>query len=91
MLGRPLIEDLVAGDTGNLAPVVVVTDNGPCYKASRFAAGRFASYIRSWPELEHIRSRHRSHPPPVAREQRDSSLDTGQLPLEGWFGDGERT
>lgn len=55
VLGHPLIEDLVDRDTGNLAPVVVVTDNGPCYKA-----GRFAAYIRSRPEFEHVRTRHRS-------------------------------
>jgi putative transposase len=32
-----------------------VTDNGPCYKAAAF--GR---YIRSRPEFEHVRTRHRS-------------------------------
>jgi len=30
-------------------------DNGPCYKA-----GAFASYIKSRPEFEHVRTRHRS-------------------------------
>lgn len=55
MLGHPLIADLVDRDTGELEPVVVVTDNGPCYKA-----GAFARYIRSRPEFEHVRTRHRS-------------------------------
>lgn len=55
VLGHPLIEDLVDRDTGILTPVVVVTDNGPCYKA-----GSFARYIRSRPEFEHVRTRHRS-------------------------------
>jgi putative transposase len=55
VLGHPLIEDLVDRDSGELSPVVIVTDNGPCYKA-----GRFASYIRSRPEFEHVRTRHRS-------------------------------
>ncbi len=55
VLGHPLISDLVDRETGELEPVVVVTDNGPCYKA-----GRFASYIRSRPEFEHVRTRHRS-------------------------------
>ena len=32
-----------------------MTDNGPCYKA-----GAFARYIRSRPEFEHVRTRHRS-------------------------------
>ncbi len=53
LLGHPLIEDLVDRQTGELTPVVVVTDNGPCYKA-----GKFARYIRSRPEFEHVRTRH---------------------------------
>ena len=36
-------------------PIRVVTDNGPCYKAAAFAR-----YIRSRPEFEHVRTRHRS-------------------------------
>lgn len=55
VLGHPLIEDLLDRDSGELSPVVVVTDNGPCYKA-----GAFARYIRSRPEFEHVRTRHRS-------------------------------
>jgi putative transposase len=55
LLGRPLIADLVDRQTGELEPIKVVTDNGPCYKA-----GAFASYIRSRPEFEHVRTRHRS-------------------------------
>lgn len=55
VLGVPLIQDLVDRDTGELEPVVVVTDNGPCYKAAAFAR-----YIRSRPEFEHVRTRHKS-------------------------------
>ena len=55
LLGQPLIADLVDRDTGELSPIRVVTDNGPCYKA-----GAFARYIRSRPEFEHVRTRHRS-------------------------------
>jgi putative transposase len=55
LLGAPLIADLVDRDTGELHPIRVVTDNGPCYKA-----GAFARYIRSRPEFEHVRTRHRS-------------------------------
>jgi putative transposase len=55
VLGRPLIADLVDRDTGEISPIRVVTDNGPCYKA-----GAFARYIRSRPEFEHVRTRHRS-------------------------------
>jgi putative transposase len=55
VLGHPLIEDLLDRESGELTPVVVVTDNGSCYKA-----GSFARYIRSRPEFEHVRTRHRS-------------------------------
>jgi len=55
VLGAPLIADLVDRQTGELEPIRVVTDNGPCYKA-----GAFARYIRSRPEFEHVRTRHRS-------------------------------
>ena len=55
VLGRPLIADLVDRGTGELEPIRVVTDNGPCYKARAFQ-----SYIRSRPEFEHVRTRHRS-------------------------------
>ena len=55
VLGHPLIEDLVDRQSGELTPIVVVTDNGPCYKA-----GAFARYIRSRPEFEHVRTRYRS-------------------------------
>jgi putative transposase len=55
VLGAPLISDLVDRDTGELEPIRVVTDNGPCYKAAAFAR-----YIASRPEFEHVRTRHRS-------------------------------
>jgi putative transposase len=55
VLGAPLIADLVDRATGELEPIRVVTDNGPCYKA-----GAFARYIRSRPAFEHVRTRHRS-------------------------------
>jgi putative transposase len=55
VLGKPLIQDLVDRDTGELAPIRVVTDNGPCCKA-----GAFARYIRALPEFEYVRTRHRS-------------------------------
>jgi putative transposase len=55
VLGRPLIADLVDRATGELEPIRVVTDNGPCYKAAAFAR-----YIRSRPEFEHVRTRHRA-------------------------------
>lgn len=55
VLGAPLIADLVDRQTGELTPIKIVTDNGPCYKAAAFAR-----YIASRPEFEHVRTRHRS-------------------------------
>jgi hypothetical protein len=43
-LGYPLIQDLVDTESGELRPVTVVTDNGPCYRARGFRA-----YIASRP------------------------------------------
>jgi hypothetical protein len=37
LLGASLISDLIDRDSGELRPIVVVTDNGPCYKAGAFA------------------------------------------------------
>ena len=55
LLGVSLLEDCTCPDTGALTPVIVVSDNGPCYRASGFAR-----YIASRPELSHVRTRHRS-------------------------------
>ena len=53
LLGRTLLEDCTDPDSGEVTPVIVVTDNGAAYKSldfARFIAGR--------PELEHVRTRH---------------------------------
>ena len=55
LLGRPLEEALVDEQTGELRPIALVTDNGPCFKAARFAA-----FIAKRPELIHIRTRRKS-------------------------------
>lgn len=55
LLGRPLIEDLTDPDTGEIIQVIVVTDNGPCFK-SRI----FERFIDSRPELTHVRTRRKS-------------------------------
>jgi putative transposase len=55
LLGVPLLDDCTCPDTGELTPVIVVSDNGPCYRAVGFAR-----YIASRPELQHVRTRHRS-------------------------------
>ena len=54
LLGRPLIEDLIDPD-GTIHPIYLVTDNGPCFKADKFAR-----FIDSRPELTHIRTRKKS-------------------------------
>lgn len=55
LLGRPLLDDLTDAATGEVTPVFLVTDNGPCFKSAGFAG-----YIDSRPELRHIRTRRRS-------------------------------
>ncbi len=55
LLGVPLLEDCTCPETGELTPGIVVSDNGPCYRAVGFAR-----YIASRPELSHVRTRHRS-------------------------------
>lgn len=53
LLGHTLLQDCTDPDTGEIEPVVIVTDNGPAYKSTdflRFIAGR--------PELAHVRTRH---------------------------------
>lgn len=53
VLGRPLLEDCIDPGTGELTPVIVVSDNGPAYKSSSFLR-----FIMSRPELDHVRTRH---------------------------------
>jgi transposase InsO family protein len=55
LLGRPLIDDITCNVTGVITPVILVSDNGPCYKS-----GRFARYIASRPELTHVRTRRKT-------------------------------
>jgi transposase InsO family protein len=53
LLGRPLLEDCVDPETGELFLLTIVTDNGPAYKSTDFLR-----FIRSHPELAHVRTRH---------------------------------
>ena len=55
LLGRPLIEDCVDPATGEIVPLVVVTDNGPDMK-SVAAARWFAARAH----VAHVRTRHRA-------------------------------
>jgi len=55
LLGRTLAEDCVDPATGELVPLIVVTDNGSCFRAAEFAR-----HFRARPELRHVRTRVRS-------------------------------
>jgi putative transposase len=55
LLGRSLLEDCTDAETGEITPLIVVTDNDPCYRAAAFAR-----HIASRPELAHVRTCHRS-------------------------------
>jgi putative transposase len=53
LLGCALVEDCTDRATGEIHPVTIVSDNGPAYKSTDFLR-----FIRSRPELAHIRTRH---------------------------------
>jgi putative transposase len=55
--------------TGEIRPIALVTDNGPCFKSVRFAA-----YIERRPELIHIRTRRKSPNQNGVRERAFGSL-----------------
>ena len=55
LLGRPLIEDLADPQTGEIVPIIVVSDNGACYRAAGFAR-----HIATRPEFRHVRTRYRA-------------------------------
>jgi transposase InsO family protein len=55
LIGTPLIEDCVDVVSGEMTPVVIVTDNGPAMKSTAVAR-----WFASRPELTHVRTRHRS-------------------------------
>jgi transposase InsO family protein len=52
-LGHSLLEDCTDAETGEVTPVIVVSDNGPCYKSVEFFR-----FIDSHPALKHVRTRH---------------------------------
>lgn len=55
LLGCPLKDDLIDPETGEVAAITIVTDNGPAYKSDRFQR-----FTMSRPELRHVRTKHRS-------------------------------
>lgn len=55
MLGFPLLDDCTDTETGEVTPVIVVTDNGPAFKSKAFA-----NFIAARPYLDHARTRYRA-------------------------------
>lgn len=55
LLGHRLLEDCVDADTGEICPLVIVTDNGPAMKSISLAR-----WFAARPEVSHVRTRHRS-------------------------------
>ena len=55
LLGRPLVEDCVDAATGEIIPLVIVTDNGPAMKSVAVAR-----WFAAHPHLAHVRTRHRA-------------------------------
>jgi transposase InsO family protein len=52
-MGKTLLEDCTDPVTGEIQPLILVTDNGPCYKSATFM-----TFIAGRPELRHVRTRH---------------------------------
>jgi transposase InsO family protein len=69
LAGRKLAHLLTDPVTGELQPIAVVTDNGPCFKSARFAA-----FVERRPELIHIRTRRKSPQQNGVRERAFGSL-----------------
>jgi putative transposase len=55
LLQMPLLADLTDPETGEVTPIFLVSDNGPCFKGSTFQR-----FIASRPELTHVRTRRKS-------------------------------
>lgn len=55
LLGRPLLEDLTDEATGETAPLVIVSDNGPAMKSTAMAR-----WFAARAHLAHVRTRHRA-------------------------------
>ncbi len=69
LAGQPAAALLADPVSGEIRPITIVTDNGPCFKSVRFAA-----YIERRPELIHIRTRRKSPGQNGVRERAFGSL-----------------
>lgn len=74
VLGHTLLEDITNPATGEIHPVVIVTDNGPAFRSAAFAR-----FVASRPELTHVRTRHRSPGSNGVRERAFGTLKYEQL------------
>jgi transposase InsO family protein len=74
LLGHSLLEDVTDPATGQIHPVVIVTDNGPAFRSADFAR-----FIASRSELAHVRTRHRSPGSNGVRERGFGTLKYEQL------------
>jgi putative transposase len=55
LLGIPLADDCVDPHSGDIAPLVIVSDNGSAYRSALFDR-----FIRAHPFMSHVRTRYRS-------------------------------
>lgn len=80
---RPLAEDCRDPQTGEVHPLVIVSDNGPAFKSDLFLR-----FIASHPELNHVRTRYRAPHTNGVVERWTGSLKYDQLYREeiptGW-------
>ncbi len=74
LAGQPLLEAITDQVTGEIRPIIVVTDNG-----GPFRSDRFARFIDSRPELAHVRTRVRTPGQNGVRERAFGSLKYERL------------
>jgi transposase InsO family protein len=74
LLGASLLETLTDAHTGEVTPVVLVTDNGGPFRSFRFAA-----FITAHPELRHVRTRVKTPGQNGVRERAFESLKYERL------------
>jgi putative transposase len=74
LAGEPLLDAVTDKTTGEIRPVVIVTDNGGPFKSDRFAR-----FIASRPELTHVRTKAKSPGQNGVRERAFGSLKYERL------------
>jgi putative transposase len=74
LLGGSLLEAVTDAQTGEVTPVVLVTDNGGPFRSFRFAA-----FIAAHPELRHVRTRVKTPGQNGVRERAFESLKYERL------------